>query len=628
MFQTTRCLILATLLGASVATNAIAADAIKVGDPNQPTALPAALAKAYSDGAREIAIVSGTYVMPITGSNSIILDSWKDATVHADGVTIVEEGVTSRPVQLRHCERVIFEGALIRYASPSFTQGRIAAIRKQGKETIVDWLIDKGYEIPTGEQLPSMDVADQKTRLLRVGTGDFHCAKIERIKPSLLRLHAVTDGIGTAQERDWIFTRISRGGLVSAGDCTGCTFRKITLQNAGFAAFFEGGGGGNRFLDCRVMPGPRPPGATEDQLVGCGADGFHSTGTSVGPDIERCSWEGLLHDDCIAIHGSFQTVAASEGNKLILEPGRRGGFAVGEPVRISGVNGYHAEFICTGLRDIRKKVEYCEYKLLLREETVPITVTVRKGSQPEYANNERVHFTNGKGVTSEFKCKGVRTLVREEEFAELTLDGKSGARAGMRASNPRRNGAGYKILNCTLGNCRSRGILVKGDNGLIEGNTISGCGMSAISIGPEFGWGEADYCRNVIVRGNKLSGNVANAGGCGVVLVHGDGAMGNRGISIVDNVFEGNYGHAEIRMDWTEGGSITGNKFSFPQGKTQCEAIVNLVQSRKISLKDNTITNAAPGLVPVKLGINVEGLEGNDAKGFQSQPGNQEELKP
>jgi hypothetical protein len=126
--------------------------------------------------------------------------------------------------------------------------------------------------------------------------------------------------------------------------------RGITLQNAGFAAFFEtGGGGGNEYLDCCVGPGPKPPGATEPELVGCGADGFHSAGMRVGPTIVHCAWEGVLHDDCIAIHGMLQTVVRVEGRKLVMEKGNRGGFAMGEPVRISDRNGYFGEFNCVAI---------------------------------------------------------------------------------------------------------------------------------------------------------------------------------------------------------------------------------------------------------------------------------------
>ena len=110
-----------------------------------------------------------------------------------------------------------------------------------------------------------------------------------------------------------------------------------------------------RTLIVALPPGPKPAGATEEQLVGCGADGFHSASARNGPTIERCAWEGLLHDDCIAIHGSLQQILRAEGNKLILEKGNHGNFAVGEPVRISSQNGFFGEFTCTSLRMLENK---------------------------------------------------------------------------------------------------------------------------------------------------------------------------------------------------------------------------------------------------------------------------------
>lgn len=305
---------------------------------------------------------------------------------------------------------------------------------------------------------------------------------------------------------------------------------------------------------------------------------------------------------------------------LILEPGRRGGFAVGEPVRISGPTGYHEEFICTGLRDIKKKVEYIEYKLLKRGNPAPVTLTVRKGSAMEYANDESVRILNGKGSAQDFKCKGIRSIVREEDFAELTLDRECSAKDDCRATNPKRAGAGFKIINSKLGNCRSRGILVKADNGLIENNQISGCGMSAISIGPEFYWNEAGYCENVIVRGNTLRGNVANQSQCGVIFVHGDGAMGNRKIQIVGNTFDHNHGSPEIRLDWTDGATIQDNQFLLNPDKSKDDVIISLTESRRISFQNNRISNLTPDRSPVKIGNHVEEVTGNDAAGFQPLP--------
>ena len=90
-----------------------------------PAQLPRALLDAYAHGARDITITPGTYLLPATGKDSIELNSWKDVSIHAGGVTIVFEELAHRPFRLRRCEGVTLEGAVLRFASPAFTQGRI-----------------------------------------------------------------------------------------------------------------------------------------------------------------------------------------------------------------------------------------------------------------------------------------------------------------------------------------------------------------------------------------------------------------------------------------------------------------------------------------------------------------------
>jgi len=554
------------LLGTAAESLASTFASAVVGDPAKGADLPAAILNAYAGGARDITIAPGTYRLPRTGKNAIELNGWTNTVIHAGQVTIVFEELGKTPITLNRCDQVTLEGATLRFAEPSFTQGRITAVGQDDRGKYFDWQIDTGY--PIFDPAKSfLDVVDQHTRLLKIGTGDLGCERVESLGQGRFRLRGINGLPGSASVNDWLFTRRPGGGswIVHLDGCGHCTLRAITLQNAGFAAFFEtGGAGGHYYVDCRVTPGPKPAGATEEELVGCGADGFHSAGTGTGPTIERCVWEGLLHDDCIAIHGSLQQILCVEGNKLILEPGNRGNFAIGEPVRISSQSGFFGEFTCTNLQVL---------------------------------GNEGGHL-------------------------QLALDREPGAPAAAKASNPWHNGTGFKILNCTLGNCRSRGILVKADNGLIENCTISGCGMSAISIGPEYYWGEADYSRNVNVRGNTLRNNVLNGSEVGTIFIHGDGAIGNGNLAITNNFFDRNYGHAAIYVEDTDGIRIANNRLiacgiSLPGGKGR--TVLDFKSSRNISLAGNVVENSPVGDTRVRLGKNVEGISGNDDSGIRAQ---------
>ena len=643
----------------------------QVGDPSSGADLPAAIVKAYASGSRDITIAPGVYRIPPTGKGAISLEQWTNATLQARGVTIVFEELSQRPIRLSRCENVTLKGATLRFAEPSFTQGRVKAIAADEHGQYLDWQIDAGYPVfdPTKS---TFDVVDQNTRLLKTGTGDTGCKSVESMGGGLFRLRQFNGGVGPTAVNDWLFTRRPGGGstIIHLDNCNHCTLSKITLQNSGFAAFFEtGGAGGHHYVDCRVVPGPKPAGAVEEQLVGCGADGFHSAGTRVGPTIERCVWEGVLHDDCIAIHGSFQKIFRVEGNKLIMEPGNRGGFASGDPVRISSDTGYFGEFACTKVGEISETIQCQELTLSnadekensqvqenLRKLSVqePIKISGTTGASGEFIfwsarqttgneyvfavtpgipaglghgtlleihPNDSLKITSNRGRVGNFFCKTNRSTERKQGFLQVSLDRKCGAPAAAKASNPNHNGAGFKILNCTLGNCRSRGILVKADNGLIRDCTISGCGMSAISIGPEYWWGEADYSKNVVVTGNTLRNNVLNGSAAGVIFVHGDGAMGNGNLAITDNTFERNYGQIAIHAEDTDGITITHNQFETSPLvlSNRCRTVLDFKFTKNIVLRKNTVVNPSPGDTLVSLGKNVGEVAGNDPSGIVSR---------
>jgi hypothetical protein len=549
---------------------------VYVGDPNHPSTLALELSNAHGKRARDITIRAGIYVLPANGRNSVELVGWSNVVLRCEGVTIVFQESKHRPILLRDCKNVTIEGAKLQFATVAYTQGRIKATSEDGAGPYIDWQIDAGYTSAVDPRKATFNVIDRSTRLLKVGTGDFDAIDSIAIGPGRFRLRRINGLTGSASVDDWLVCRAEGGeSIIQLDNCKGCVMSRIVLKNSGFAAFFEtGGDGGHCYVDCSITRGPLPEGATEEQLISCGADGFHSTGTRVGPTIERCVWDGVLLDDCIAIHGSLQKVLYADGNKIILEQGNGAGFAVNEPVRISSSDGFLGQ-----------------------------------------AN-----------------CIRMRLLDAPQHSLELTLDKVLAVPANAKAGNPDRCGRFYKVLDCTLGNTRSRGILVKADDGLIQGCIIEGCGMSAISIGPEYYWGEANYSWNVTVAHNILRHNALrntatpesqpdiSQGADGVIFVHGDGAIGNRNINITGNIFDQNYCPYMMNIAWADTVRITDNILDVPSPLRLSNPghIVSLHDARNITLKGNTYTNPGPSVDhPVFVGKNVEGLAGNDQSGMR-----------
>ena len=547
-----------------------AADSAIVGDPAKPADLPQAIYAAHQQGAKEITIRPGTYRLPpMTSGDTLALDQWHDTTIHAANVVIVCEETRHSALLIQGGKNIVWEGGALEFVHPAMTQGRVIATGFDPNGSTCDWQIDAGYPTDVDPAKSTFDVVDATSRLLKVGTGDWTPISVEALsKPGNFRLH-YQNGLGFAVN-DWLVTRAPGGsGTAHLDDCENCTLRGVTFCDGGFANMFEtGGAGGNHYLGCKIQPGPRPAGATVDEIVSCGADGFHSAGVALGPDIEDCVFTGVFLDDCIAIHGHFGRVISAEGENLVLKKGE-GNPTVGDPLRISDTHGFFGE-----------------------------AVVIATGKLP-----------NG----------DVRVTLNVDLHIPIDHAQDQEEKLGTKANNPNRCGRGYKILRCRLGDTRSRGILVKADNGTIADCVIEGCGMSGVSIGPEFWWGEANYCWNVLVAHNQFRRCAKNNGDEGTIWVHGDGATGNRHIRIEDNVLDTDYGECIFRIEDAEDVSTTGNHVLHPLALKPAKpgSILFLKQVRNVTFRGNGISDQggfAGELVHLGQGMKPTDVR-NDGKG-------------
>jgi hypothetical protein len=90
------------------------------------------------------------------------------------------------------------------------------------------------------------------------------------------------------------------------------------------------------------------------------------------------------------------------------------------------------------------------------------------------------------------------------------------------------------VKDCTFGNNRSRGILIKAGCGTISGNRIENAHMQAIKIAPEYEWLESGYSRDVDVESNT----VINSGMQALLIRPVASGAGFENIRIRDNRFE------------------------------------------------------------------------------------------
>lgn len=358
------------------------------------------------------------------------------------------------------------------------------------------------------------------------------------------------------QVGDYMACHAGGGPLLEASGCSGCMVQSVTIY-----------GGPSR---CAIR---------EDQCTGnryyydtitygpapTGAtnppllstgSGFQGIDDYVGPDVEACYFEGT-GDDGFDLRGQLINVTAVSGKTVtVADPGH---WNVNDPIRLSDDQG--------GYQDA--------------------TVSSKNGSILTLNQTVTVHV--GSGINT-------------------------------RASNPNRNCGGYRLINDTVRDNRAQGMLVRGDNGLIQGCSLIDNSMPAIFVGLEtgYGWAEGDYSHNVLIQNNTISG-----GGFqdpeGGIHIGGCGSLGNQNITIRDNVFAGVWG-PNIGADGVSGLTLNWNTFAntYQSNITGVTgSVITLTRTAKTTLNSNLVTAAGPyqtGLVSV--GTGVTNLVNNNASGI------------
>jgi M6 family metalloprotease-like protein len=536
-----------------------------IGDPNWPDLLPSQLQAARDAGHASAVINPGTYELPdrFSYQASFYLDSWSNFTVDATDVVLIVG--KQRAFELWNCTNVTIKGATIRARYQSATQGRVLskgtnpngrafAIWKISDGYPVNFAIDESY-VPTANEVRAgfaINAVNGTTGIIDHATGDnYNCI----LTPQGNNTWKVDFPLRTSlpfQVNDWLVTRIASASSQSHGvflnNSTNCTIESVTSQGGGFATFYEIGGGGNRLLGSHVETSPVPPaGGTELPVVSCSADGVHTRDSYPGMHIENCSFTGVLLDDCVAIHGFFQTVTAVSGNTITVSG--LGMLKVGDPVRISTSGGYFAQANCTAILDLG-------------------------------GNNYR-----------------------------LTLNQTLSIPVGAQVSNPKYNGDGFRIINCEFEGTRSRAVITKADNGVISGCSFRNA-STAIKIGPEYYWNESDYSWNVVIEGNVISDCrtgvlVASDGARGNKNI----VIRNNAISTFTSSYNQNGSltstHA-ISLSGCDGVTITDNTFGVPDSG---EAM-RFENCNDITLANNLAAWSPTGKNILRIGSGVTSLQG------------------
>lgn len=286
--------------------------------PQDISILRSLIEKAVSAHLSQVVIPPGVYRGgPAAGSGTCI------TLKNAQGITVMAEGVRlicthrARAFALDNCQGVTLQGITIDYDPLPFTQGDVVNIAPDG--TWVDVRIHQGYQVQGFERL---DLIDSRTLHRKRGTAFLWNPKIEVTGPDMLRVHQRDLG-SCARIGDYM--TLSTGpekGCDAFGiyleNCSQTTLRNVTLHSANsFGIADHGGEGGTHIVDCHIVPGPPPAGATIPPLLSTVADGINHNSCRKGPLVENCTFAGC-GDDTWSVSASDYLVLANDGKSLLL----------------------------------------------------------------------------------------------------------------------------------------------------------------------------------------------------------------------------------------------------------------------------------------------------------------------
>jgi hypothetical protein len=352
------------------------------------------------------------------------------------------------------------------------------------------------HEIELTDGYPTSDTATTfKYEIFRPDTrtyraGEYGIKTLE--KPDAKHLRITRFG-GSAKDPEQVGDIIAIGSesapggsiphAVTVEGCRGVRLEDITVWASNCFGFLEYSSDGTTYYRCKIDRRPAesdPVKRAEPRIRSLDADAFHSIDAGRGPSYIECAAR-FMADDCINICGHYHLITASAGRVLRVLSDQRDGIdiAAGGQVELLSYSGPRPP----------------DAKVVSVEPDVEVNDTERQ-------------FIAKQGMNADIK----EYLAHAKTF-RLTLDREIDLPMGSAICSISRHGNGFVVRGCSFGFNRSRGILVKASDGLIEGNTLTGNVMAAIMVAPEWWWLESGSSNNVTIRGNTIRdcGDVAIA---------------------------------------------------------------------------------------------------------------------
>ena len=419
--------------------------------------------EALARGEKRVVIPPGAYRLAPqpSGGEFWSLSGLKDVEIIADGVTLVGTKLM-RALSLYRCSGVTLQGLTVDYDPLPFTQGEVITVGADGNS--IDVKLHQGYPRKAYSRL---DVVDPQTRYRKKGMPFLWGTKAELIGEDVVRV-SLPGLAKTARLGDLV--SLSTGQetgaphAISVEGCERMTLRHVTVYSAPGMGILEADGeGGSRFQGCRIVPGPKPAGATEERLLSTSWDALQSKTIRQGPLVEDCEIADA-GDDSWSVQSADYLILKSSGTAVVLAS--RDEFTDG---------------VQNGDR-LRTSIEGPEYHIVSRKAV------------------GRAEAGLGGVVLEKLRQAQSWSLWKvSPKCLALTLDRPCDLTPGQSVYSPDRMGNGFIFRHNHI---HSAGRVLLKAGGLMEGNTLDT--PHALVVCPELPVGAAAGVEDLFIRDNMI----------------------------------------------------------------------------------------------------------------------------
>ena len=557
------------------------------------TKLRSIITNGLSNDVARIIIPPGIYRgNPEEGKGAhIVIRGVKNRQIIADGVTMICSSF-ERAITISNCSNIELRGLTIDYDPLPYTQGDIIAV-----DSIAGWLdisIHKGYPVRAQSRI---DIVDRQTRYRRRGKPFMWQSSAEVVDTNRVRV-INRDAAKFARIGDMaslsmnLPPHLSHTMTVENSSCV--TLRKVTIYSSNCMGIVLSGGEGNHHIDsCRIIPGPKPLGATESRILSTNADAILTNSLGKGALTENCEIRDA-GDDSWSVQSSDYVVLGVNGSTVVL--GKRGekALTIGSRLKMGLDSAFST---ITAMRSVR----FNEANIATAEKDK--VYNAKSGYWKLYNNPDKSSVT------------------------VIELEKSPDWKVGESVIDIDHQGNGFILRNNKI---RSSGRILIKASGLIEGNDLDE--SQGIIIRPETPVPGAISIDKVIVRGNTIrESHHRNPSSyrmqAGAICVAAEGTNNTPRtekcfgqIFIEGNTIQGGNGLA-IAVSSTKEVTIKDNHIINPQQSAPSQdgkqfgvdnhAICWLSNCNNVIFKENTVIN--PGFYlssPLVLGVNINQIVG------------------